>query len=351
MTDQIRRPPSNVKIFPPPAHGAAAPRDVLAWHSAAQRNRLLKLWRRQVLAIFGNSTRCIRLAWVLADLFNAKTGYAYPSNPYLAEETRMAQNKVQAALRELELGRAITRGWVTHNGQPQRVIYPSAALMPAPAWGTPRVGVGEDPQQPGVLNLRRRPSTPKTELQRARLAAEIRERNSNPSPETFPPQTPVSVEAKVMGVGHREPSSSAASSQPPSGGNGQGACRTVNGPSKVPRKSAALARARAVMDDDEPGANLPSYLSPRRQAQLDQQKQSAPRRAVSQGGSSVTKLKDYGLRRRVIELLSNGETRTVKEIMTIAGARSRAAADMILLRLVQEGIVERVQRGGCRLAS
>jgi hypothetical protein len=98
--------------------------------------------------MFGEQSRCIRLAWILADSFNARTGYAYPSNAWLADECLMAENKVQATLRTLELGRAIVRGWVVHNGQKRRVIYPASVLVP-----TPTVGVGGHPQQLWVLNL------------------------------------------------------------------------------------------------------------------------------------------------------------------------------------------------------
>jgi hypothetical protein len=147
-----------------------APPGALTWRSAAERNRLLRLWRSAVLATFGNSSRCVRLAWVLSDSFNSKTGYAYASNPYLADETHIPENKMREALRALELGRAITRGWVTHNGKRQRVIYPSAALLPRPS-----LGHGGVPRQVGHLNLSRRPRLPKTELERARLAASLRE--------------------------------------------------------------------------------------------------------------------------------------------------------------------------------
>jgi hypothetical protein len=147
MTEQISRPPSNVKIFPPRAHGAAAPRGALKWRSAAERNRLLKDWRRAVCGTFGEQSRCLRVAWVLADSFNAKTGYAYPSNGWLANETHLAENKLRAALRTLELGNAIVRGWVhLPNGQTWRVIYPSAAMVPRPT-----VGQGGSPSRWGTI--------------------------------------------------------------------------------------------------------------------------------------------------------------------------------------------------------
>jgi hypothetical protein len=155
------------------------PRGALTWDTPAQRNRVLRLWRRAVLIIFGEQPRCVRLAWVLADSFNAKKGYAFPTNGWLAEETSLKANKVQSALKDLEDGRAIVRGWVTHpSGQKQRVIYPARDIIPR-HWGTPTVGVGGDPHQPGVHNLRRRTRLPKTELEQARRAAAIRENGQN----------------------------------------------------------------------------------------------------------------------------------------------------------------------------
>ena len=95
--------------------------------------------------MFAEQPRCIKLAWVLATLFNARTGYAFPSNGWLAENTLIHENKVQATLLLLEEAGAIVRG---HNGQGQRVIYPGATLIPG-LWGPPTVGVGGDPQQVG----------------------------------------------------------------------------------------------------------------------------------------------------------------------------------------------------------
>jgi hypothetical protein len=156
-----------------PIHAfVAAPRGALTWRSSAERNRMLKLWRGAVLATFGDSSRCVRLAWVLSDSFNAKLGYAFATNGWLARETFIAENKVQATLAALEQGGAIMRTWVVRqNGQKQRAIYPSRTLIP-----TPTVGVGGDPQQPGVHNLSRRtPRLPKTQLEIARRFAMARE--------------------------------------------------------------------------------------------------------------------------------------------------------------------------------
>jgi hypothetical protein len=119
-------------------------------------------------AVFGEQPRCLRILWVLDALFNVKTGYAHPSNEYLAAETNLAENKARGTLSILEAGGAIIRAWVVHEGRKRRVIYPSAALLPAPTLG--QVGV---PQQVGHHNLRKTPRLPKTECERARLAREV----------------------------------------------------------------------------------------------------------------------------------------------------------------------------------
>jgi hypothetical protein len=66
---------------------------VLTWDTLAQRNKLLKLWRHGIFAMLGEQTRVVRLAWVLADLFNAKTGYAFPTNGWLAENTLIQRTR------------------------------------------------------------------------------------------------------------------------------------------------------------------------------------------------------------------------------------------------------------------
>jgi hypothetical protein len=115
----------------------AAPRGVLTWRSSAERNKLLDLWRLAVFAMFAEQSRCIRLAWVLATLFNAKTGYAFASNGWLAKNTLLRENKLRESLAALEAAGAILRGWRTQtNGQKQRVIYPATDILPpAPRWG------------------------------------------------------------------------------------------------------------------------------------------------------------------------------------------------------------------------
>jgi len=133
-----------------------APYGALTWASPAERNRQLKKWRRAVIARFGQQARCVRVAWVLMDLFNVKSGYAFPTNSYLAEQTNMAVNKVRETLGILESNDGIMRADVTNpaTGQIQRVIYPASAIIPRPdlgqGGGAPLWGRGGSPSSRGT---------------------------------------------------------------------------------------------------------------------------------------------------------------------------------------------------------
>jgi hypothetical protein len=149
------------------------PPGALTWTSAADRNRKLIPWRRAVSMTFAEQPRCLRVALGALDhLFNAKTGYAYPTNAAIADMIGLPINKVQEALLALENDGAIVRlTKITPGGQRQRLIFPATALLPSSAV-TPTVGVGGHPQQAGVHNLnKRRPRLPRTQLDYARLAA------------------------------------------------------------------------------------------------------------------------------------------------------------------------------------
>jgi hypothetical protein len=201
-----------VRLVSPPLKSTQAenraPFGALTWETPAQRNKLLKAWQRGVFAIFGEQqVRVIKLCWVLANLFNVKTGYCYATNAKLAEMTLIAENKVQTTLKELEDGRAIVRGWITHpNGQKQRVIYPGRAIA-AVVGGPPTVGVGGDPHLLGVHTLRRVPRMPKTQIEHAWRIAEARQsgqsardlldQSTQPSHVANPEAVPLAAEASV----------------------------------------------------------------------------------------------------------------------------------------------------------
>jgi hypothetical protein len=161
------------------------PSGALTWGSAAERNRQLSLWRRAVFSIFGERPRVIRVAWVLTDLFNVKTGYAFPSNPYLAQETNMAVNKLRETLLILEDHGAIIRADVINpaTGQTQRVIHPATAIIPRPALGhggrSPTLGQRGEPQQPGHQNLRRVPRIQSSQIALAKAESALRDKRKS----------------------------------------------------------------------------------------------------------------------------------------------------------------------------
>jgi hypothetical protein len=142
------------------------PHGALTWTNAKQRNRKLLLWRRAICTTFSQQVRCIRVAWVLTDLFNAERGFAHASDQYLATEAAVALNKLETSLTLLERGGAIIRVHVYVDGKPQRRIYPSAALIP------PQLGGVDTPHLVGGQNLNKKRLT---QLDHARLHARRRE--------------------------------------------------------------------------------------------------------------------------------------------------------------------------------
>jgi hypothetical protein len=148
-----------------------APPNALTWGSAVERKAQLKAWRRVVFKMFGEQTRALRLAWVLSDMFSISECYAFPTNRYLADETGIARNKVQAALAELEHGEAIVRAEIVRvAGKKWRAIYPCRTLLPHPRRG----GRGGPPAAGGPVNKTiRAPRVPSSQLQLAALAARL----------------------------------------------------------------------------------------------------------------------------------------------------------------------------------
>ena len=123
-----------------------SPPQTLSWRSATERNRKLRAWRRAIMTVFSEQTRVLRIAWALEGLFNVKTGYAYPSNSWLANETGVQENHVRAALLTMEQAGAITRHTIVYNGHPQRIIYAASTIIPRPI-----VGRGGSPSSRGTI--------------------------------------------------------------------------------------------------------------------------------------------------------------------------------------------------------
>jgi hypothetical protein len=105
------------------------PTAALTWEDASERRRRMENWRQAVFHKHGRSSRAVRVAWVLADLFNTKDGYAFPSNAYLADKTGLPLDKVENALADLD-GSAILRVHRENGGRMQRHIYPKMMQVP-----------------------------------------------------------------------------------------------------------------------------------------------------------------------------------------------------------------------------
>jgi hypothetical protein len=185
-----------------------APPGALTWKSSAERNRLLRIWRRAVFALFGEQARCVRVSSVLMDLFHVKKGFSFATNTYLAGETSIPLNKLRETLLILESGGAIIRVNVTNatTGQKQRVIYPATAIIPRPALGhggrSPNLGQRGEPQQPGHQNLRRIPRIQSSQIALAKAEStrrDERRRHDECGSASVPEPAPAPVAAPQEG--------------------------------------------------------------------------------------------------------------------------------------------------------
>ena len=90
---------------------------------------------------FAEQPRCLRVAWALEHLFNAKTGFCNASNTYLASETALTSRNVQKALAALETDGAIVRSVTVQTGaQRWRAIYPATSILAVGVTSTVDVG-------------------------------------------------------------------------------------------------------------------------------------------------------------------------------------------------------------------
>jgi hypothetical protein len=166
-----------------------APPGALTWDSPAQRNRRLRAWRKAVSLTFAEQPRCLRVAWALDHLFNARTGFCNASNTYLASETGLTPRNLQKALAALESDGALVRGvTVQKGGQRWRAIYPAKAILTVMGSRLP-VDMGGHVHQVDVQNLRRIPRMPKSQLAYARLAAGVASRTATAPQQSPQPQT------------------------------------------------------------------------------------------------------------------------------------------------------------------
>lgn len=156
------------------------PHAALRWDSATQKRTRLRVWRREVMRVFAEQARAIKVAWILADLFRLE-GYANASNSYIADLTGIAANKVSDTLAVLDQGGAICRVHrIVGENRTQRQIYPARTLTPhCGGMGVhPIAGDGGIPQQVGSQTFSRYRKLP-SPLNYARSAAAHRERRTN----------------------------------------------------------------------------------------------------------------------------------------------------------------------------
>jgi hypothetical protein len=120
---------------------------------------------------------------VLKDLFHVRDGYAFPRNEHLADEGAMTEQHARASLSVLKRDGAIILAKATVNGKYVRVIYPAKAVIErakkVPLRGgrtklPPREGAPPGGHQESYYKRR-----PLSEHERARLAAEMRERKAS----------------------------------------------------------------------------------------------------------------------------------------------------------------------------
>lgn len=129
----------------------------------------IAIWRDAVIEIAPpRSGKIIALAWVISDLA-AKEGYAFAANPALASMVRIARNKVDDLLRELEQNRMLFRAHVSRgNAGIQRRIWPllpSSSVIPS---------VQRHPSKLKSYQSQRR-RFPASEIDAARMDSERRE--------------------------------------------------------------------------------------------------------------------------------------------------------------------------------
>lgn len=110
-----------------------APPGTLSWSTAQERGKALSGWARAVShALPSNAGRALKLAWRLERLV-ARSGYAFPTDAYLAKETGIPPARVTDGLADLEKIGAIIRAHVkTGPGQTERRIWLCAEVLKAP---------------------------------------------------------------------------------------------------------------------------------------------------------------------------------------------------------------------------
>jgi hypothetical protein len=178
------------------------PADALTWNNYRQRYVQLRLWRNATCKMFENSTRVVRLAWILRDLFVSK-GFCFAKDTTIGVELiDVPRSKIQKSLLELERAGAIIRASRFVEGRhgkdkPQRRIwpcvrviqriFPDQRIVPDPGpMDSPRRGSKDSPRVGDICNLKESPDsvTSMTRTQRASRAAAMidAQRHRKPKP-------------------------------------------------------------------------------------------------------------------------------------------------------------------------
>jgi hypothetical protein len=104
--------------------GEAPPRAMLWFGDGLRRYSVLATWRNAVLDGAGSGGRAIRVAWVLAGLFNSKSGFCHAGDKTIAKMARVHVSHLPATLRGLEDAGLIVRATVMRGSKRERRIWP-----------------------------------------------------------------------------------------------------------------------------------------------------------------------------------------------------------------------------------
>jgi len=112
-------------IISPDGRRPARVMDWGAGDGAAKRRRLaLAVWRDNVMSSKIDSSRTVKVAWILCDLFNLKKGHCFATDEALARRTGVHRSHITTALKDLEDRRLIVRDHVEDKGKLKRRIWP-----------------------------------------------------------------------------------------------------------------------------------------------------------------------------------------------------------------------------------
>ena len=104
------------------------PTGALTWETPPLRPPAIRRWRRRVFKNF-KSLRVTRVAWVLADLFHSKTGYAYAGDKYIATEAELSVRQVEKAIATLDQAQGDHKGALRYRREGPAAHLPLGATV------------------------------------------------------------------------------------------------------------------------------------------------------------------------------------------------------------------------------